>query len=199
MTHDLPQQIAQAILTGFDRHFSFFQEISSAARQRFERADWMSVREASSKRISFYDIRVQEAIAKVRTNFGIKELDEGLWQEVKLRYTALLLNHSRPELAETFFNSVFCRLFERKYYDNDKIFIVSQVNRQELAARYRVYMSFQDEVGGIYADTLLTQHRRVEAVFSFARAYFMVKTPVPTVQSSSCAASCRIKPWPIST
>ncbi len=149
MTHDLPQQIAQAILTGFDRHFSFFQEISSAARQRFERADWMSVREASSKRISFYDIRVQEAIAKVRTNFGIKELDEGLWQEVKLRYTALLLNHSRPELAETFFNSVFCRLFERKYYDNDKIFIVSQVNRQELAARYRVYMSFQVADGGL--------------------------------------------------
>jgi len=37
-----------------------------------------------------------------------------------------------------------------------------------------------NEFGGIYVDTLLTQHRRVEAVFSFARAYFMVKTPVPT-------------------
>ncbi len=266
MTHDLPQQIAQAILTGFDRHFSFFQEISSAARQRFERADWESVREASAKRISFYDIRVQEAITKVSSHFGIKELDEALWQEVKLRYMALLQNHSRPELAETFYNSVFCRLFERKYYDNDKIFIESQVNRRELAARYRVYMSFQvadgglrnsfweilssfyfnlpyehverdserleqafleqtgfdtippdlrfdmlespfyrnkaaylvgrmayddvmrpiiiplmnNEAGAIYADTLLTQHRRVEAVFSFARAYFMVKTPVPT-------------------
>ncbi len=266
MTQDLPQQIAQTILTGFDRHFSFFQEISSAARQRFERADWESVREASSKRISFYDIRVQEAITKVSSHFGIRELDEGLWQEVKQRYTTLLRNHSRPELAETFYNSVFCRMFERKYYDNDKIFIESQVNREELAARYRVYMSFQvadgglrnsfweilssfyfnlpyedierdsrqleqafmeqtgfksippdlrfdmlespfyrnkagylvgrmvyddimrpiiiplmnNEVGGIYADTLLTQHRRVKAVFSFARAYFMVKSPVPT-------------------
>jgi isocitrate dehydrogenase kinase/phosphatase len=266
MTHDLPQQIAQAILTGFDRHFSFFQEISSAARQRFERADWESVREASAKRISFYDIRVQEAVTKVSSHFGIKALDEALWQEVKLRYMALLQHHSRPELAETFYNSVFCRLFERKYYDNDKIFIESQVNRRELAARYRVYMSFQvadgglrnsfweilssfyfnlpyehverdsewleqafleqtgfdtippdlrfdmlespfyrnkaaylvgrmayddvmrpiiiplmnNEEGAIYADTLLTQHRRVEAVFSFARAYFMVKTPVPT-------------------
>jgi isocitrate dehydrogenase kinase/phosphatase len=266
MKHDLPQQIAQAILTGFDRHFSFFQEISSAARQRFERADWESVREASAKRISFYDLRVEEAITKVSTHFGIKKLDEGLWQEVKQRYTTLLRNHSRPELAETFYNSVFCRLFERKYYDNDKIFIESQVNREELAARYRVYMSFQvadgglqnsfweilssfyfnlpyeeivrdsqrlaqvlrtqcefetippdlrfdmlespfyrnkaaylvgrmvygdvihpiiiplmnNEAGAIYADTLLTQHRRVEAVFSFARAYFMVKTPVPT-------------------
>ncbi|MGD8910813.1 MAG: bifunctional isocitrate dehydrogenase kinase/phosphatase [Chromatiales bacterium] len=266
MTHDLPQQIAQAILTGFDRHFSFFQEISSASRQRFEQADWESVRVASAKRISFYDIRVEEAITKVSSHFGIKVLDEGLWQEVKQRYTALLRNHSRPELAETFYNSIFCRMFERKYYDNDKIFIESQVNREELAARYRVYMSFQvadgglrnsfweilssfyfnlpyedierdsrqltqtllaqsgfdtippdlrfdllespfyrnkaaylvgrmvygdeirpiiiplmnNEAGAIYADTLLTQHRRVEAVFSFARAYFMVKTPVPT-------------------
>jgi isocitrate dehydrogenase kinase/phosphatase len=265
MMQDLPQQIAQSILTGFDRHFSFFQEISSAARQRFERADWESVREASAKRISFYDLRVQEAITKVSSYFGIEELDEGLWQEVKQRYTTLLRNHSRPELAETFYNSVFCRLFERKYYDNDKIFIASQVNREELASRYRVFMSFQvadgglqnsfweilssfyfnlpyedivrdserltqalleqtgfdgmppdlrfdllespfyrnkaaylvgrmvydevthpiiiplmnNEAGGIYADTLLTQHRRVEAVFSFARAYFMVKTPVP--------------------
>jgi isocitrate dehydrogenase kinase/phosphatase len=266
MTHDIPQQIAQAILTGFDRHFSFFQEISSAARQRFEQADWESVREASAKRISFYDLRVEEAITKVGSYFGIKTLDEGLWQEVKQRYTALLRNHSRPELAETFYNSVFCHMFERKYYDNDKIFIESQVNRQELAARYRVYMSFQaadgglqnsfweilssfyfnlpyedivrdsqrlaqallaqsgfdalppdlrfdmlespfyrnkaayligrmvygdvirpliiplmnNEAGAIYADALLTQHRRVEAIFSFARAYFMVKTPVPT-------------------
>ena len=149
MMQTLPQQIAQAILTGFDRHFSFFQEISSAARQRFERADWESVREASAMRISFYDLRVQEAIVKVRTHFGIQELDDGLWQEVKQAYTAVLRNHSRPELAETFYNSVFCRLFERKYYDNDKIFIVSQVDRRELAERYRVYMSFQVADGGL--------------------------------------------------
>jgi isocitrate dehydrogenase kinase/phosphatase len=262
---ELPQQIAQAILTGFDRHFSFFQEISSAARQRFERADWESVRVASAKRISFYDLRVEEAIAKVRSHFGILEPDEGLWHEVKARYTALLRNHSRPELAETFYNSVFCRMFERKYYDNDKIFIESRVEREELAARYRVFMSFQvadgglqnsfweilssfyfnlpyedierdsrrlaqalreqtgldaipsdlrfdllespfyrnkaaylvgrmvyDEVtrpviiallnnesGAIYVDALLTEPQRAGAVFSFARAYFMVKTPVP--------------------
>ncbi|MEJ2692927.1 MAG: bifunctional isocitrate dehydrogenase kinase/phosphatase [Candidatus Thiodiazotropha sp.] len=261
----LSQQIAQAILTGFDRHFSFFQEISSAARQRFERADWESVREASAKRISFYDLRVKEAVDKVGSHFGIGELDEGLWHEVKAHYAILLRQHSRPELAETFYNSVFCRMFERKYYDNDKIFIESQVNREELAARYRVFMSFQladgglqhsfweilssfyfhlpfedtardssrlahalleqtgldelpadlrfemlespfyrnkasylvgrmvyddvthpivipllnNESGAIYVDTLLTQPRRVAAVFSFARAYFMLKTPVP--------------------
>ncbi|WP_442871437.1 bifunctional isocitrate dehydrogenase kinase/phosphatase [Candidatus Thiodiazotropha sp. CDECU1] len=261
-----PRQIAQSILTGFERHFSFFQEISSAARQRFEHADWEAVREASAKRISFYDLRVQEAINRLNANFDIDQLDEGLWQQVKQTYANMLKTHSRPELAETFYNSVFCRLFERKYYDNDKIFIESQVNRGELSERYRVYMSFHvaeggltgtlwdilsafyfslpyqdikrdcdrvaqslldqsgfdqlpadlrfdllespfyrnkaayiigrmvygdtvrpfilplinNEQGGLYVDTLLIRGRHVEAVFSFARAYFMAKTPVPT-------------------
>ncbi|MBT3058918.1 MAG: bifunctional isocitrate dehydrogenase kinase/phosphatase [Candidatus Thiodiazotropha sp.] len=265
MMQSHPRQIAQSILTGFERHFSFFQEISSAARQRFELADWEAVREASVKRISFYDLRVQEAISRLRSNFAIDDLDEGLWQQVKLRYADMLKTHSRPELAETFYNSVFCRLFERKYYDNDKIFIESQVDRGELSERYRVYMSFHvaeggltgtiwdilsafyfslpyedikrdcdrvaqslldqagfdelpsdlrfdllespfyrnkaayiigrmvygdksrpfilplinNEDGGLYVDTLLIRGHHVEAVFSFARAYFMAKTPVP--------------------
>jgi isocitrate dehydrogenase kinase/phosphatase len=261
-----PRQIAQSILTGFERHFSFFQEISSAARQRFERADWQAVREASAKRISFYDLRVQEAIERLKSSFDIDSLDERLWQEVKQIYSGLLRSHSRPELAETFYNSVFCRLFDRRYYDNDKIFIESQVDRHELSERYRVYMSFHvddgelkgclwdmlsafyfslpyesierdcqrmaeslteqagfetlpkdlrfdilespfyrnkaayligrmvygdkvrpfimplinNEQGALYVDALLIRGKDVEAVFSFARAYFMAKTPVPT-------------------
>ncbi|MES9941429.1 MAG: bifunctional isocitrate dehydrogenase kinase/phosphatase [Candidatus Thiodiazotropha sp. 6PLUC2] len=147
--HNQPQQIAQSILTGFERHFSFFQEISSAARQRFEHADWQAVREASAKRISFYDLRVKEAIDRLKASFDVDSLDDDFWKEVKQIYTGLLRSHSRPELAETFYNSVFCRLFDRRYYNNNKIFIASQVNRQELSERYRVYMSFHVDDGGL--------------------------------------------------
>lgn len=259
-------QLARSILTGFERHYSFFAEITSDARQRFERADWDAVREASAQRISFYDSRIRETISKLRQNFDIKCLDEALWQAVKRAYTLLLREHSRPELAETFFNSIFCQLFERKYYHNDHIFVTSNVDRVALANRYRVCMSFHprasglehcvweilsafyfslpfedidrdaarvadafrtrepqlaaamdelridvlespfyrnkaayligrvsrqgevspfvipllnNEDGGIYADTLLTSGEQMEAVFNFARAYFMAKTPVP--------------------
>jgi isocitrate dehydrogenase kinase/phosphatase len=264
--HLRASQLARAILTGFERHYSFFAEITSDARQRFERADWDAVREASAQRISFYDARVSETIAKLHSTFEIQCLDERLWQEVKRVYTEMLRHHSRPELAETFFNSVFCQLFERKYYHNDNIFVTSTVKRDELAARYQVCMSFHpraaglehciweilsafyfsipyedierdarriaeafrerepraaaavedlridvlespfyrnkaayligrvtwaeelqpfviplmnNEQGDIYADTLLTTREQMEAVFNFARAYFMAKTPVP--------------------
>ncbi|MES9928049.1 MAG: isocitrate dehydrogenase kinase/phosphatase AceK regulatory subunit, partial [Candidatus Thiodiazotropha sp. 6PDIVS] len=88
--HNQPQQIAQSILTGFERHFSFFQEISSAARQRFEHADWQAVREASAKRISFYDLRVKEAIERLKASFDVDSLDENFWKEVKQVYTGML-------------------------------------------------------------------------------------------------------------
>ncbi|TNF57077.1 MAG: bifunctional isocitrate dehydrogenase kinase/phosphatase [Gammaproteobacteria bacterium] len=260
------RQIARSILTGFDRHYSIFQEITSSARKRFERADWESGRVASANRINFYDLRVLETIEKVRSAFGIQDLNEPLWQEVKRAYQALLARHSRPELAETFYNSVFCRLFDRKYFNNDNIFLISTVDREALAAGYLVYMSFHprdgglehcvweilsafyfslpyediqrdtqriaaafrargpfgaqipdevridvlespfyrnkaayligrvvlgqechpfiiplvnNEAGEIFADTLLTTRKQMELVFSFTRAYFMVKTPVP--------------------
>ena len=35
----------------------------------------------------------------------------------------LLYDHKQPELAESFYNSVFCRLFDRSYFNNDHIFV----------------------------------------------------------------------------
>jgi isocitrate dehydrogenase kinase/phosphatase len=226
----------------------------------------VAAREASTQRIHFYDQRVRETIAALRARFQIDALDEPLWQEVKRAYTHLLHTHSRAELAETFYNSVFCQSFERRYYHNDLIFVTTTVDRDALAERYRVYMSFHPRTAGleqgiwevlsafyfsipyedierdvqriaeafrqrepnaeaspddlridvlespffrnkaayligrvvwghtyrpfviplinnghgaIYADTLLTTPEQMEAVFNFARAYFMVKTPVP--------------------
>lgn len=263
---DLANQIARSILVGFDKHFSFFTGITAGARERFERADWRAIQEASATRIKLYDIRVAEAVEKVRNAFTITSLEEPLWQKVKVIYQDLLRRHSRPELAETFYNSVFCRLFERKYYNNHNIFIQSTAEVAYLVDCFRVTYSFHakdggfrasvrdfltscyfelpfenlerdidaivaafrshshfrqapdeqlrleiyespffrnkaaylvgrviwagaiqpfvvpilnNEHGGLYADTLLTHRDQIARVFSFARAYFMVKTPVP--------------------
>ncbi|WP_428623148.1 bifunctional isocitrate dehydrogenase kinase/phosphatase [Sedimenticola sp.] len=146
---DLAQQLARTIFTGFERHFSFFQEITRQVRQSFEQADWEAIRQASVDRISFYDRRVQEAISKVRSTFDVSQVDDALWQQVKAQYQQFLVNYRRPELAETFYNSVFCKMFDRQYFDNDKIFIESGVDREELTRRDRVYMSFHLKDGGL--------------------------------------------------
>lgn len=262
----LAPQIAATILGGFDKHFAFFCEVTAGARDRFERADWRAVQRASSERIHLYDQRVQETVARLRATYGIAAPEPKLWQRVKSCFIELLQQHRQPELAETFYNSVFCNMFHRKYYNNHNIFVESVADRAALAEDHRGYVSFyprdrgmhsavrellssfyfsvpfedlerdvgqivdafntrsplrnvpprelridvldtpfyrnkaayligrvirgqtclpfvvplmNNEQGALYADTLLTDGSQLGVVFSFARAYFMVKATVP--------------------
>jgi isocitrate dehydrogenase kinase/phosphatase len=142
VNHKLSKNIAETILIGFDRHFSFFTEITRAARTRFENADWEGEREASRERIKFYDIRVKDAIKDLDKRFELDDFKGALWFDVKREYIQLIQNHNQPELAETFYNSVFCSRFHREYFDNDYIFVRSVVSTEFIDSdqpSYHVY------------------------------------------------------------
>jgi len=102
MSADLVRQIAGTILEGFDRHFSLFQEITRAAKARFEAADWEGEDAARRERIGYYDLRVTEAIDNLSRRFDLGKLDARLWQDIKRWYMWLLYDHKQPELAESF-------------------------------------------------------------------------------------------------
>ena len=135
-------QIADTILNGFNRHFTIFSKITRGARERFENADWDAEREASRERIKFYDIRVKDSIKDLQKQFTLEPFDSQLWFAVKREYVLLIANHLQPELAESFYNSVFCALFHRDYFGNDYIFVRSAVSTEFIDSEkpsYHVY------------------------------------------------------------
>lgn len=136
------KQIAQTILDGFERHYRLFREITAAARQRFEDADWPAVQAAARDRIQFYDLRVGETLGRLRGELGVRDLDEPLWRRVKVEYLRLLPMHHQPELAETYYNSVFCRLFHRSYYNNANIFVWPAVSTEHLEAEVPIFRCY---------------------------------------------------------
>jgi isocitrate dehydrogenase kinase/phosphatase len=135
-------EIARTILEGFDRHYRLFREISAAAKGRFERGEWAAAASASKDRIKFYDVRVQEAVTALEQRFPRACHDESLWPEIKLSYITLLYNHRQPECAETFFNSVACRVLDRQYYRNDHIFWRPSVSTEHLVGDAPTYHCF---------------------------------------------------------
>jgi len=130
----LAKQIATAIRSGFDRHYWRYRMTTAGARRWFEDADWEAVQHAARERISFYDRHVGETIAGLRSEFVIQDLDEPLWRRVRVEYLRLLPEHRQPELAETYYNSVFCRLFHRTYYNNEFIFVWPVISTEHLEA-----------------------------------------------------------------
>ncbi|RCS58592.1 bifunctional isocitrate dehydrogenase kinase/phosphatase [Parvibium lacunae] len=140
--HSFTHQIARAILAGFDRHYGLFRYAAQLAKARFEAGDWVGLRRLSSERIAYYDLRVQEAVANILADFNAEQLDDADWQDVKQHYVGLLQAHKQPECAETFFNSVTCRILHRNYFNNDYIFVRPAVSTEHLDAEPPAYRSY---------------------------------------------------------
>ena len=138
--------IARALLDGFDRHYRLFRQASLEAKARFEAADWAGQQRAQVLRIEYYDTRVAEAAERLQHDFAAGALPMDVWQQVKLHYIGLLIEHHQPELAETFFNSVTTKILHRRYFRNDFIFVrpavaTEYIENDEPAAQptYRAY------------------------------------------------------------
>ena len=122
--------IAKAMMDGFNRHYRLFRTESARAKHRFETADWHGQQRAQRERIEFYDLRVREASTRLEREFRAGEQPMDIWQQVKLHYIGLLVNHHQPELAETFFNSVTTKILHRSYFQNDFIFVRPAVSTE---------------------------------------------------------------------
>jgi isocitrate dehydrogenase kinase/phosphatase len=134
--------VAEALVDGFNKHYRLFREVSRLAKERFERGEWVAQQEAVRDRIQFYDDRVNECVQRLRHEFQADQLDHNTWQQAKLLYIGLLTNHKQPELAETFFNSVSCKILHRTYFRNDFIFVRPAISTEYLESdppAYRCY------------------------------------------------------------
>jgi len=178
--------IARAMLDGFNKHYRLFRETSAAAKQRFEQRDWLGQQRAQSERIEFYDLRVQEAVDRLRGEFGVDELSMDVWQQTKLHYIGLLIHHHQPELAETFFNSVTVKLLHRSYFNNDFIFVRPALSTEyiendepDALPTFRAYYPVKD--------TLASTWRRVIEDFGLVVPFDDLERDVDLVLSAMLA------------
>ena len=151
-----PQAVARTMLDGFDRHYALFRYGAQRAKSLFESGNWRGIQQLSRERIEYYDMRVHECTTLLNTALkgsdaapaGASALESltpeqlNFWQEVKSEFVSLLLGHRQPECAETFFNSVSCRILHRDYFHNDFLFVRPAVATDYLDSKlpsYRVY------------------------------------------------------------
>jgi len=146
-----PAEVARTILQGFDRHYALFRYGAQRAKTLFETGDWRGIQQLARERIEYYDMRVRECTALLERELRLGVALEGgnlaptqirFWHAVKAEYAVLLTAHKQPECAESFFNSVSCRVLHRSYFNNDFLFVRPAIATEYLDGQvpsYRVY------------------------------------------------------------
>jgi isocitrate dehydrogenase kinase/phosphatase len=146
---DLVQAIAQALLAGFNHHYQVFREAGRAAQAHFEAGDIHAQQDLVRDRIAFYDLRVLECVQRLKLEFNAESLPDKVWQSVKQQYITLLINHQQMELAETFFNSVCCRILHRTYFHNDFIFYRPAVSTEYIESTTPAFRTYYPNEAGL--------------------------------------------------
>jgi isocitrate dehydrogenase kinase/phosphatase len=142
MNMDAWAGVAQTILDGFNRHYSFFREHSRRGKTCFEEADWKGAAEASRERIQGYELRVQETVESIRERYPEAARQAELWPRIKIVFIGKLMNHLQAECAETYYNSVACRVLHRDYYKSDYIFWRPAISTEHLEGSRPIYRSY---------------------------------------------------------
>jgi isocitrate dehydrogenase kinase/phosphatase len=141
--------IAQTILDGFDKHYFLFRQFGKEARSCYESADWSRANEGRKERIMGYEARVTETVNALNSRFPMAGEDTLCWPEIKANFITLLLNHLQAECAETFYNSVVCRVLHRDYYNNENIFARPSLSTEHLYGSKPSYRSFYPPSAGL--------------------------------------------------
>ncbi len=141
--------VAQAILDGFDRHYELFREYSQQGKRCFEQADWAGSTEASARRIVGYEERVNKTVAALLRDYPAAGEDAELWAKIKITVIGKLMGHLQAECAETFYNSVACRMLHRNYYNSKYIFWRPAISTEHLEGSKPTYRSYYPATDGL--------------------------------------------------
>lgn len=154
-----PRQVAQTIMDGFATYRHQFVKITLGAPERFSGQDWSGVQSCAADRIRLYETSVTDVAETLRARVGNENLTVDVWRETMALYLSMISERTDPELAETFFNSIFGRLFDHTQQAGDLAFLDSWfdgqlqgLSSQGIAMSYSFSHGVEDVVDSVLDD-----------------------------------------------
>ena len=123
------RDMARIIMIRFDDFYRCFLDITQGAQDRFEHKDWPGIQQAGRQRIRLYDQHVNEAVQAIRHHNGGGPLSQQQLKAIKQAFNDLLTEHTNPEIAESFYNSVYRRSFRHQNIRAENLYVHGFIQR----------------------------------------------------------------------
>lgn len=121
------RRLAMAILNGFDAFFAEYKNITLGAQARFEAADWHACQNAMRARLDLWKQKRAIVAEAAYTITGGSVEDRENWAIAKEEYAELIQNHDNYEIAQSFFNSIYCHVFHHEKIRDQHTFAMTPV------------------------------------------------------------------------
>lgn len=158
MSQDSVSNLAYKILKGFERYYRLFSRITAEAPYLFGQARWRDLQNNAKKRLDNYDQIIAELVSEVYFDFSKEYKDIDFWRLVKEEFTILIKQHPQFELAETFYNSVYSKVFKHAVISDEGMFVYPSQSHQtgrflhQVVTHYEVTGKISSTIDKIFND-----------------------------------------------
>lgn len=118
---------ADTILWAFDDFHQRVRAVTHRVRQRFERCDWIGIRQDTVDRLDLHGRSIGRTCEALREQLGERLTERAVWGALKESYHRAILGRNDYELALTFFNSLTRKVFTHVGVDASIDFVADDI------------------------------------------------------------------------
>lgn len=108
----LAREVAQTLYNNFDELIGTFLQITSGAKEYFEKRQFVELFAEAQKRYRLYKGYVTRTLVRLETLTGERLHDTELWKLCKKEYAAMVAHRHDMYVAESYFNSITRKIFQ---------------------------------------------------------------------------------------
>lgn len=185
---NLPEKLASTILDGYEAMFTEFMRVTLGAQQRFEQAEWHEVHAAMRLRLTVYKQKVGDVEELCREAAGDLLSDRESWRQVKLHYASMIMDHPNGLIAESFFNSVFSRVFGHIAIRHSSVFAGVKALDAKAIGADDILVDFE------YGEDLQSVIQQMLSHYNFAAPYENIERDVLRIAQRVNDFFCNVRP-----
>ncbi|MDO6438470.1 bifunctional isocitrate dehydrogenase kinase/phosphatase [Cyclobacterium sp. 1_MG-2023] len=122
MNKELISDIVETILNGYDAYINDFKQITRRIPENFKNRDWQQLHANHRERLRLYKDQLKDIITTCKAMLKEQADSKEVWAKVRESYFQAIAENEDRELAGTFFNSVFRKVFPGKVIDEALMF-----------------------------------------------------------------------------
>jgi isocitrate dehydrogenase kinase/phosphatase len=127
---DLPTTAARGADTihwAFDDFHQRVRAVTHRVRQRFERCDWIGIRQDTVERLGLHGRSIAQTWETLHEQLGDRLTERSVWKELRAAYHQAVLGRNDYEIALTFFNSLTRKVFTHAGVDPSIDFVSDDI------------------------------------------------------------------------
>jgi isocitrate dehydrogenase kinase/phosphatase len=126
MNQQVIKKAAEKILEGFVSYMETFNELTGYAPQYFKQKEWNALQHIQKRRLRLYKDQISATLIVLKETLKHETTAAEFWVRAKENYSWLIIERKDKELAETFFNSVFRKIYHGVKGMDERIMFVRE-------------------------------------------------------------------------